>query len=199
MDSGGYYRNDRRVCGEIPWDTRVEWLSHWAPRGGEQLAEKNPTPFNVLSVTAEDPVDETPSTQLGPSQSLKPPVVARLVVEIRSDGSRTIARGALEDLDSGDVVTVEAHGRSPASLAWSLAKTVANAPALMRHRPNRELTQTASARQTESSDSQEPRNKTAQILARLRTHIKKTRRDVYDRIKRRVVNKQDIDRLESSE
>ncbi len=48
------------------------------------------------------------------------PVVARLVVEIRSDGSRTVARGALEDLD-GQRVAVEAHGTTP----WSLAKQLA--------------------------------------------------------------------------
>lgn len=50
------------------------------------------------------------------------PVVARLVVEIRSDGRRTIARGAMEDPD-GQRVAVEARGESP----WSLAKQLAGA------------------------------------------------------------------------
>lgn len=49
------------------------------------------------------------------------PVVARLVVEIRSDGSRTLARGALEDVVTGERVSLEANGGSPAQLAASLA------------------------------------------------------------------------------
>jgi hypothetical protein len=48
-------------------------------------------------------------------------VVARLVIEIRSDGSRTIARGAMEDVASGQSVALEARGDSPLSLALSLA------------------------------------------------------------------------------
>lgn len=63
----------------------------------------------------------------------EPPVVARLVVEVRSDGSRTIARGALEDLELGQTTAVEARGDSPMQLAWSLAKMIAAAPALARH------------------------------------------------------------------
>lgn len=50
------------------------------------------------------------------------PVVARLVVEIRSDGTRTIARGAMEDPE-GRRVTVEAQGTTP----WALAKQLASA------------------------------------------------------------------------
>lgn len=50
------------------------------------------------------------------------PVVARLVVEIRSDGTRTVARGAVEDLD-GQRVTLEAHATTP----WALAKQLASA------------------------------------------------------------------------
>lgn len=63
----------------------------------------------------------------------EPPVVARLVVEVRSDGSRTIARGALEDLELGQTTALEARGDSPMQLAWSLAKMIAAAPALARH------------------------------------------------------------------
>lgn len=62
----------------------------------------------------------------------EPPVVARLVVEIRSDGKRTIARGAMEDTELGQQVMVEARGTSPAQLAWSLAKTIAAAPGIAR-------------------------------------------------------------------
>jgi hypothetical protein len=60
----------------------------------------------------------------------EPPVVARLVVEIRSDGSRTIARGAMEDVTSGERVAVEARGDSPMSLALQLAKAMFKGPTL---------------------------------------------------------------------
>ena len=62
----------------------------------------------------------------------EPPVVARMVVEIRSDGTRTIARGALEDALSGERVAVEAHGSTPMALAASLAKSLFAAPMLAR-------------------------------------------------------------------
>jgi hypothetical protein len=59
------------------------------------------------------------------------PVVARLVVEIRSDGRHTIARGAAEDA-SGERVQVEAEGSTPLQLALSLMKSLADIPALAR-------------------------------------------------------------------
>jgi hypothetical protein len=62
----------------------------------------------------------------------EPPVVARLVVEIRSDGTRTIARGAIEDVQSGQQVGIEAKGDSPISLAMALARSMFRAPALAR-------------------------------------------------------------------
>src|SRR5215471_12598605 len=62
----------------------------------------------------------------------EPPVVARLMVEIRSDGSYTIARGAMEDALSGQKVAVEATGSTPLALALSLAKSLATAPWLAR-------------------------------------------------------------------
>lgn len=65
-------------------------------------------------------------------RATEPPVVARLIVEVRSDGSRTIARGAIEDAESGQSVAVEARGDSAAQLAWSLAKMIASAPMLAR-------------------------------------------------------------------
>jgi hypothetical protein len=58
------------------------------------------------------------------------PVVARLVVEIRSDGSRTIARGGIEDVSLGQRVTVEARGDSPLQLALALAKSISSLPTL---------------------------------------------------------------------
>lgn len=62
----------------------------------------------------------------------EPPVVARLVVEIRSDGTRTIARGAMEDLISNERVKVEVEGTTPLALARSLAQAIFKAPALAR-------------------------------------------------------------------
>jgi hypothetical protein len=58
------------------------------------------------------------------------PVVARLVVEIRSDGTRTVARGAMEDIASGERAQIRAEGGSPMQLAGSLAKSMLSVPAL---------------------------------------------------------------------
>lgn len=60
----------------------------------------------------------------------EPPVIARLVVEIRSDGSRTIARGALEDAQRGERVAIEARGDSPIQLAIALARSLTQLPRL---------------------------------------------------------------------
>lgn len=56
------------------------------------------------------------------------PVVARLIVEVRSDGSRTIARGAMEDAASGMKAAIEATGSTPLELAVGLAKSILGAP-----------------------------------------------------------------------
>ena len=70
------------------------------------------------------------STSSLAEQPDEPPVVARMVIEIRSDGTRTIARGALEDALSGERVAVKAEGSTPMALAASLAKTIFSAPAI---------------------------------------------------------------------
>lgn len=56
------------------------------------------------------------------------PVVARMIVEIRSDGSRTVARGAIEDRLGGQTVGVEARADSPLELSRALVKMVLSAP-----------------------------------------------------------------------
>jgi hypothetical protein len=61
----------------------------------------------------------------------EPPVVAQLMIEIRSDGSRTIARGALNDLRSGESANVHAEGRSPAELMISLATSLLTLPSTL--------------------------------------------------------------------
>ncbi len=67
------------------------------------------------------------------------PVVARLVIEIRSDGSRTVARGGLEqagvpgmpgttDASTLERVAIEARGGSPAALAADLLRAIVTMP-----------------------------------------------------------------------
>jgi hypothetical protein len=63
-------------------------------------------------------------------QPEEPPVVARLIVEIRSDGTRTVARGALEDVANGERVAVEARGSTPAALAASMIRSLFTGPLL---------------------------------------------------------------------
>jgi hypothetical protein len=63
------------------------------------------------------------------------PVVARIIVEVRSDGMRTIARGAMEDAASQTRVAIEASGASPLELATALAKSIFTAPWLPRRAP----------------------------------------------------------------
>jgi hypothetical protein len=60
----------------------------------------------------------------------EPPVVARMIVEIRSDGSRTIARGAIEDAQTGQRTQLEARGDSPIQLAIALARSLTQLPKL---------------------------------------------------------------------
>jgi hypothetical protein len=71
---------------------------------------------------------EAPPAEL--AHDPEPPVVARLVVEIRSDGSRTIARGAIEDVASGQRTAIEARGDSPIQLALALARSLTQLPRL---------------------------------------------------------------------
>jgi hypothetical protein len=81
---------------------------------------------------ADEPRDKMP-VAARPSQDLpvavaELPVVARLIVEVRSDGSRTVARGAMEDAASGTKAAIEASGNSPLELAMALAKSIIAAP-----------------------------------------------------------------------
>jgi hypothetical protein len=76
---------------------------------------------NATSVTS------TPGQSL-PASLDELPVVARLIIEVRSDGSRTIARGAMEDAASDTRVAIEASGTSPLELAMGLAKSILAAP-----------------------------------------------------------------------
>ena len=80
------------------------------------------------SSQSDDDIVVVPDAEV--ERSSEPPVVARLVVEIRSDGSRTIARGALEDRATGQNVAIEARGDSPMSLALALARSMLKLPSI---------------------------------------------------------------------
>jgi len=58
----------------------------------------------------------------------EPPVVARLVVEIRSDGSRTIARGAIDDCSRGEAAAVQIEASTPAALVRELLRSMWTLP-----------------------------------------------------------------------
>jgi len=80
---------------------------------------------DVESLAESEPSAPTPEEPL-------PPVVTRLVVEIRSDGTRTIARGALEDAESGQDVAVAIEADTPAALLVKLTRTLATLPSMIR-------------------------------------------------------------------
>jgi hypothetical protein len=82
------------------------------------LSDKRDEPEVLLVPRGDDAPGEV---QKAPPE---PPVVARLVVDIRSDGTRTIARGAMEDVASGQSEANEAKGTTPMSLALELAKSM---------------------------------------------------------------------------
>lgn len=85
----------------------------------------------------------------------EPPVVARMVIEIRSDGLRTVARGAVEDVASGEKVALEAKGSTPLALAGELAKSLFTIPQLARSRARgaaRNAVKALLSRRSESRD-----------------------------------------------
>lgn len=83
--------------------------------------------LHAMPTDAHPPVVTAPSTEALDRHD-EPPVVARMVIEIRSDGTRTIARGAMEDVTLGQKVAIEAEGASPAMLAASLLRSLAQLP-----------------------------------------------------------------------
>ncbi len=65
------------------------------------------------------------------------PVVARLMIEVRSDGIRTSARGAFEDLQNDEQTAIELPPMTPlelsAALSATLTKVLAESPGLARY------------------------------------------------------------------
>lgn len=65
----------------------------------------------------------SPPTAIHTSPELaEPPVVARLVVEIRSDGTATVARAGLLDAVNHERTLFEARASTPLALAVKLAR-----------------------------------------------------------------------------
>ena len=75
-----------------------------------------------------DALNKRSQSQLSQTLTDEPPVVAQLMIEIRADGSRTIARGALNDLRTGESAQVHAEGRTPGDLIMSLATSLLALP-----------------------------------------------------------------------
>ena len=87
-----------------------------ALQGLRDALTRNPSALDTTGARAE--VDKRP----------EPPVVAQLMIEIRSDGSHTIARGALHDLRTQESAHVHAEGQTPAQLITSLLSSLLSLP-----------------------------------------------------------------------
>jgi hypothetical protein len=96
-----------------------------------QAQTSDPTTATATA-TAAELAASIPALQRLPARGTEDdlPVVARLIVEIRSDGSRTIARGAIEDTVQGQRVSIDARGDSPLALALALARSIGSLPRL---------------------------------------------------------------------
>ncbi|MEP6652433.1 MAG: hypothetical protein ABJA82_03690 [Myxococcales bacterium] len=65
----------------------------------------------------------SPTTSIHPASAVaEPPIVARLVVEIRADGTTTIARAGLLDEAHQERTVFEARASTPLALAAKLAR-----------------------------------------------------------------------------
>jgi hypothetical protein len=85
-----------------------------------------------MSNSRPDPSAVTTTSSRAIAEEEELPVVARIMVEVRSDGRRTIARGAMEDAATGTKASIEAIGSTPLELALALAKSMLQVPALAR-------------------------------------------------------------------
>ncbi|HEX2736108.1 MAG TPA: hypothetical protein VHM70_31120 [Polyangiaceae bacterium] len=109
-------------------------LASRAANATRAAREGSATEVEDTSTPSEQKSAQNPLTRSANStdtlEALKddPPVVARLIVEIRSDGSRTVARGALKDELSGEQVTLVARGNTPLQLAAELTRSLLTMP-----------------------------------------------------------------------
>jgi hypothetical protein len=113
---------------------RVQGVKQRVEATAQRMADAR-VPIRGEAEPAGGPFDskELVSKEAGqlPARYDEPPVVARMIVEIRSDGTRTVARGALEDIISGERVKIEADGGSPMQLAASLASNLLSTPFML--------------------------------------------------------------------
>ena len=84
-------------------------------------------PIRDGAAPAPGPLVPTDSGQV-PQAYEEPPVVARMIIEIRSDGTRTIALVAEHVFER---VKIEASGGSPIQLAASLASNLLSTPFML--------------------------------------------------------------------
>lgn len=121
---GSVRRQAQRVGDELR--ERLRTASANAPASPTQKADTAAASESAPSETnLRAPLGDSEALQ---SQPDEPPVVARLMVEIRSDGTRTIARGAIQDQLSGEQVSLVAQGNSPLELAGQLLKSLMTTP-----------------------------------------------------------------------
>lgn len=73
------------------------------------------------------------------AEAALPPVVLRMVIEVRSDGSRTVARGAIEDIPSGERVQVKIDNFSPLLLGKEITRALIGLPSLAKRTAARML------------------------------------------------------------
>lgn len=73
-------------------------------------------------------LDTTQSNAQLEADGALPPVVLRMVVEVRSDGSRTVARGAIEDIPNGERVQVKIDNFSPLLLGKEITRALIGLP-----------------------------------------------------------------------
>lgn len=74
---------------------------------------------------------EKKDDDLLPQKDDLPPVVARIVVEVRSDGTRTVARGGMEDRVTGQKVALQAEAATPLELSRLLLRSIIDMPRQM--------------------------------------------------------------------
>lgn len=86
------------------------------------MTEPSDRPEIVPEDDAQLPRELDPKQVLANSEDL--PVVARMVVEIRSDGIKTIARGAFEDFQTGQQVGIETDPLAAAKLAQAFTRSI---------------------------------------------------------------------------
>jgi hypothetical protein len=120
------------------------------------------------------------------------PVVARMVIEIRSDGSRTIARGAVEDLINDQRVAVDARADSPLELSRALMQMLLSAPLaagsalLGRGDTSRKFGSADTPTGTTGSDLSDPvsLNAARALPAQIRARARALRRSIGERVER---------------